>query len=143
MTAMRQTLHTAYTLATSVQAKRVVQIGGAAATSVALARAVHANTGGRGGLVLSMDLEGFAAERSRIELERAGVADYVCFVDGDPRCELQDLEGPFDLLWLDCESELAADVLSILKNRLRRGALVVGAELVIENEGSCLHPPTP
>lgn len=128
MTGMRRTsMQSAYDLAASVGAKRVVQVGGVPSLSVALARAVRASTGGRGGLVVSTDLEDFAVKRSKVELERAGVEEYVHFFEGDPRCTLQDLEGPFDLLWLDCTPEMAADVLAILGERLREGAIVAGS----------------
>ena len=116
----------AYDLAAGVGARRVVQVGGWASLSVALARAVHKSTGGRGGLVISTDLDGAAVKRSRAELKRAGVDEYVHLCEGDARCTLQDLEGPFDLVWLGCSAEMAADVLAILGNRLREGAVVAG-----------------
>lgn len=116
----------AYDLAAGVGAKRVVQVGGWADLSVALARAVHASTGGRGGLVLSTDLRGAEVKRSKSELKRAGVADYVHLCEGDPRCVLQEVEGPFDFVWLGCSAEMAADVLAILGGRLREGAVVAG-----------------
>lgn len=126
-TARNDSVQIAYDLAARVHAKRIVQVGGQAELSVALARAVHASTGGRGGLVVATQQDELSAKRSRMALRRAGVDEYVFQPEGDVRCALQDLEGPFDLVWLDCSVELASDVMAILGNRLREGAVVGGA----------------
>ena len=116
----------AYALATSVGAKRVVQVGAWAALSVALARAVHESTGGRGGLLVATDFDAHSLMRTRAELRRAGVDEYAHLCLGDARIALQSLEGPFDFVWLGCSAELASDVLAILDGRLRDGAVVAG-----------------
>ncbi len=106
--------------------RRVVQVGGDASTSVALARAVHSTTHGRGGLVVSIDSNRFRLERIRAELEKAGVAHYAYLCEGDARQALRALDGPFDLVWLECTPELATGVLDVLTPRLRAGAWVLG-----------------
>lgn len=116
----------AYDLATGVGAKRIIQVGAWAALSVALARAVHTNTGGRGGLLVSTDLDGASVTKTRAELRRAGVEDYAYLCPGDARIALQSWEGPFDFVWLGCSAEMASDVLAILDGRLRDGAVVAG-----------------
>ena len=116
----------AYDLATGVGAKRIVQVGAWAALSVALARAVHTNTGGRGGLLVSTDLDGPNVVKTRAELRRAGVEEYAYLCRGDARIALQSWEGPFDFVWLGCSAEMATDVLEILDGRLRDGAVVAG-----------------
>jgi len=125
--ASHDSLQRACDLAASVAARRVVQVGGSTALSLALARGVHRTTRGRGGLVIMADLGRSRMEcGSAAELGQSGSAEYVHVFVGDPRCTLQGVEGPFDLVWLDCSAELAADVLTILGGRLREGALVAG-----------------
>lgn len=110
----------------SVRARRIVQVGAWAAMSVALASAVHKNAQGRGGLLVVANLDAKSRGATELELARADMQDYVHLREGDARCTLQALDGPFDFVWLSCAAYMASDVLAILDKRLREGALVGG-----------------
>ena len=94
-------------LARAAGARRVIECGTAIGVSTLhLARAV-----GEGGYVVSFDVDPDRQATARGYLERAGVADRVDLRLQPALDGLADLEGPFDLAFLDAiKSEYAAYV---------------------------------
>jgi caffeoyl-CoA O-methyltransferase len=111
-------------LARAVGARRVVECGTAIGVSTLhLARAV-----GEGGEVITFDVDPDRQATARSYLERAGVADRVD-LRLQPALEgLRDVDGPFDLAFIDAIKSEYAGYVELVLPKLR-----VGGMLVIDN----------
>ena len=113
-----------YMLARSVRAKTIVEFGTSFGISTLhLAAALRDNGGGR---IVTTEFEPSKVARARRHLKEGGLDDLVEIREGDALTTLKaDLPPMIDLLLLDGAKALYIDVLSLVEDRLRPGALVV------------------
>jgi caffeoyl-CoA O-methyltransferase len=111
-------------LARALGARRVVECGTAIGVSTLhLARAV-----GEGGMVITFDVDPDRQATARAYLERAGVADRVDLRLRPALDGLRELEGPFDLAFIDAIKSEYAGYVELVLPMMR-----VGGMLVIDN----------
>jgi predicted O-methyltransferase YrrM len=114
-------------LATSTNAKRVLEIGTSNALStIWLADAVRRT----GGSVVTLERSPSKVEMARRNLAEAGVAELVRIVEGEALESLLALDGPFDLVFLDADRPSYLDYLEAIVPRLRSGGLLVTDNVV-------------
>ncbi|MEH3089749.1 MAG: O-methyltransferase [Microbacterium arborescens] len=102
-------------------ARRVLEIGTLGGYSaIAMARALPADGG-----VLSIEAEPRNAEVARRSIDRAGLADRVEVRVGRAADVLPDVEGPFDLVFIDADKESNTVYLDHAARLGRPGAIVV------------------
>ena len=120
----RQTGRLLYVLARSTRARNVVEFGTSFGISTLyLAAAVRENGGGR---VISSEFEPSKVARAREHLVEAGLDDLVEIREGDALKTLSaGIADNVDLVLLDGAKALYGDVLDLLLERLRPGALIV------------------
>jgi predicted O-methyltransferase YrrM len=120
----RQTGVLLYMLARSCGARTIVEFGTSFGISTLhLAAALRDNGGGR---LITSEFEPSKVARARDHLVAGGLADLVEIREGDALQTLgADLPGTIDLLLLDGAKALYGDILSLVENRLRPGALIV------------------
>ena len=113
-----------YLLARSSGARTIVEFGTSFGISTLhLAAALRDNGGGR---VITTEFEASKVARARENLAAGGVLDLVEIREGDALQTLRaDLPGSIDLLLLDGAKALYPDILALVQDRLRPGALVV------------------
>ena len=113
-----------YMLARGGGAQTIVEFGTSFGIStIHLAAALRDNGGGR---LITTEFEPSKVARARANLTTAGLADLVEFREGDALETLgADLPETIDLLLLDGAKALYPEVLSLVEDRLRPGALIV------------------
>jgi predicted O-methyltransferase YrrM len=113
-----------YMLARSTRARSIVEFGTSFGISTLyLAAALRENGGGR---LISSEFEPSKVTRAREHLVEAGLDDLVEIREGDALKTLSDgLPESIDLVLLDGAKALYGDVLNLLLDRLRPGALIV------------------
>jgi predicted O-methyltransferase YrrM len=111
-----------YLLARATGARRIVEFGASFGISTLyLAAAARDN----GGVVITTEIEPEKARGARENLRLAGLDEVGTVLEGDALETLRGVEGPIDLLFLDGMKDLYLPVLSLVRSRLRRGAVVV------------------
>lgn len=120
----RQTGHLLYVLARSTRARNIVEFGTSFGISTLyLAAAVRENGGGR---VISSEFESSKVARARQHLVEGGLDDLVEIREGDALKTLSSgVPDSVDLVLLDGAKALYGDVLDLLLESLRPGALIV------------------
>jgi len=120
----RETGRLLYMLARNSGARAIVEFGTSFGISTLhLAAALRDNGGGR---LVTCEFEPTKVERARANLAAGGVADLVEIRQGDALQTLRaDLPDAIDLVLLDGAKALYPEVLALLEDRLRPGALVV------------------
>jgi predicted O-methyltransferase YrrM len=120
----RETGMLLYMLARSSGARTIVEFGTSFGVSTLyLAAALRDNGGGR---VITTEFEPSKVARARENLTEGGLIDLVEIREGDALKTLKaDLPETIDLLLLDGAKALYPDVLALLEDRLRPGALLV------------------
>jgi len=104
-----------------VRAKRALELGTAIGYSTTwIARGLEA-----GGELVSVEWNPDTATLAAENLKRTGVADRVRILVGDARAIVEDLDGPFDLVFNDIDKEGYPAVLPAIAERLRVGGLLV------------------
>lgn len=113
-----------YMLARGMRAKSIVEFGTSFGISTLyLAAALRDNGGGR---IISSEFEPSKVARARKHLAEGGLADLVEIREGDALETLSvDLPEAIDLLLLDGAKPLYPEILSLVEDRLRPGALIV------------------
>ena len=86
------------------------------------------------GRVVTLERDPDRAVQARSYLERAGVADRVEIVEGDALETLPDLEGPFDLLFVDASKGEYARYIELAQSKLSERALMVVDNLLMSGE---------
>jgi len=140
-----------YMLARSAKARTIVEFGTSFGISTLhLAAALRDNGGGQ---LITTEFEPSKAQRARDNLAAGGLLDLVEIREGDALETLRsNLPEQIDLLLLDGAKGLYADVLALVEDRLRPGALIIAdnadycAEYVAkvrDTEGGYLSVPLP
>ena len=117
-------------------AKRVLEIGtftGYSSISMALALA-------DGGGITSVDMNEETTAVARRYAEEAGVPDRIDYRVGDAREEIERLEGPFDLVFIDADKESYVLYYEAVLPKLADGGFIVADNVlwsarVLEDEG--------
>lgn len=120
----RETGRLLYMLARSSHARAIVEFGTSFGISTLhLAAALRDNGGGR---LVTSEFEPSKAARARDNLSAGGVLDLVDIREGDALTTLKsDLPERIDLVLLDGAKALYPDILDLLEDRLRPGAIIV------------------
>ena len=117
-------------------AQRVLQIGtftGYSSISMALALP-------QGGRITSLDVNEETTAVARRYAEEAGVADRIDYRVGDALAELERLEGPFDLVFIDADKENYVGYYEAVLFKLADGGFIVADNVlwsarVLEEDG--------
>jgi predicted O-methyltransferase YrrM len=108
-------------LATSVRAKRILEIGTAIGYSgIWLAGALPGD-----GTLLTMEMDEQRAQQARGHFARAGLSDRVSVIVGDAQRMLAKVSGPFDLIFQDGDKKQYSPMLDRLVDLLRPAGLLV------------------
>lgn len=120
----RQTGTLLYMLARSSQARTIIEFGTSFGISTLhLAAALRDNGGGQ---LITTEFEPSKAQRARDNLAAGGLLDLVEIREGDALETLRTgLPKQIDMLLLDGAKGLYSDVLRLVENRLRPGALII------------------
>lgn len=121
--------------ATAGLANRIVEVGCAIGYG-----ALHMARAAPEARVTTIDQEDAMLERARGFLERAEVADRVEFLHGPARQVLADLQGPFDLAYVDAAKVEYRHYLDLLLPQMRLGGVLVFDNLLWK--GWVVEPPT-
>jgi len=114
------------TLARSISAERVFELGSAIGYSTAFfARAV-----GRGGQVTYTDGDSKKAEQAKGYLERLGFLDRVVMRVGDAAESLEATTGYYDLIFIDVDKDGYPRALQAAAPRVRRGGFLIADNLL-------------
>ncbi|EKF40106.1 O-methyltransferase [Nitratireductor indicus C115] len=127
-----------YACARSINAQNIVEFGSSFGISTLYLAAAAADTGGR---VTGSEYHASKAAKANANLVDAGLSGSAHVIAGDARETLAAIRGPIDLLFLDGAKELYFDLLLMLEERLRPGALVIAdnADMLPEEAGFLLH----
>ncbi|ABR81992.1 methyltransferase [Pseudomonas aeruginosa] len=120
----RETGSLLYMLARSSSARHIVEFGTSFGLSTLhLAAALRDNGGGH---LITSEFEPSKVQRARRNLAAGGLQDLVELREGDALQTLaSDLPASIDLVLLDGAKALYPEILALLENRLRPGALVI------------------
>jgi predicted O-methyltransferase YrrM len=120
----RETAVLLYMLARSARARTIVEFGTSFGISTLhLAAALRDNGGGR---LITTEFEPSKAARARANLQAGGLSDLVEIREGDALKTLaSDLPDSIDLVLLDGAKSLFPELLALVEDRLRPGALIV------------------
>jgi predicted O-methyltransferase YrrM len=120
----RETGALLYMLARSSGARTIVEFGTSFGISTLhLAAALRDNGGGR---LITSEFEPSKAARAKANLKAGGVVDLVEIREGDALETLSvDLPETIDLVLLDGAKSIYPEILGLLENRLKPGALIV------------------
>ena len=117
----------------STQSKNIVEVGVAHGYStIWLARAAKL-TGGR---VKSLEINPKNVERAQINVQNAGLINYVDFIEGDGLKTLLDIKDTIDFALIDCWEWLYIDLLSIIRKKLRPGGFLIADNVTPGTETS-------
>ena len=117
-------------LATSVQARRILEIGTAIGYSgIWLAGALPAD-----GTLLTMEVDEQRARQAREHFARAGLGNRASVIVGDAQRMLAKVSGPFDLVFQDGDKKLYGPMLDRLVELLRPGGLLVTDNVLWDGE---------
>jgi predicted O-methyltransferase YrrM len=86
------------------------------------------------GRVVTLERDPERARQARSYLERGGVAERVEIVEGDALETLPELEGPFDLLFVDASKGEYARYIELAESKLSERALMVVDNLLMSGE---------
>jgi len=120
----RETGRLLYMLAVATGARSIVEFGTSFGLSTLhLAAALRDNGGGR---LITSEFEESKVARAKANLAAGGLSDLVEFREGDALLTLAgDLPDRIDLLLLDGAKSLYLDILKLVEDRLRPGAVIV------------------
>jgi len=80
---------------------------------------------GRGGKLITMEIDPALAREAEASFQKAGLADTITVKVGDARKLAKEIEGPIDFVFLDCHPPNYFPCFLGLEARLRPGAVVV------------------
>jgi predicted O-methyltransferase YrrM len=111
-----------FALAAPHQAASILEIGGSRGYST-IWLAAGARIGG--GRVVSLEYDPRKLAVRRRNVEEAGLAEVAELVDADAFEAIPELDGPFDLCFLDAEKDDYERLFSLAREKLRPGSVVV------------------
>jgi len=118
-----------FALASGRPGCEVLEIGGSRGYStIWLAAAVRAH----GGHVTSLEAEPVKLEASARNIADAGLEEWIDVIPGDAFVSLDELDGPFDLVFLDAWKDDYEALFRIVRPKLEAGGVVV-ADNVLSN----------
>jgi len=80
---------------------------------------------GRGGRLVTIEIDPALAKRAEANFRKAGLSDVITVRVGDARKVVQEIEGPVDFAFIDCNGENYLPVLRGLQAKLAPGAVIV------------------
>jgi predicted O-methyltransferase YrrM len=86
------------------------------------------------GRIVTLEIDAERARQARAFWERAGVADRVELVEGDARETLAELDGPFDLLFVDAAKEQYQRYIELADPKLSERAVLVVDNTLMSGE---------
>src|SRR5262249_55750639 len=86
-----------------------------------------------GGQVVSIENDPVKCEAWRRNVEEAGLVDWAELVEGDAQERLAEIEGGFDLVFIDAEKEDYERYFELTRTKLEPGGLIV-ADNVLSHE---------
>lgn len=110
-----------HVLARALGARRILELG----TAIGYSGTWFARALPEGGELISVEADPDTAKMAEANFSRTGVASKVRILVGPAQDILEDLEGPFDLIFVDINKEGYPDVLQACVRRLRVGGLLV------------------
>jgi predicted O-methyltransferase YrrM len=112
-----------YSVARSIQARRIVEFGTSFGISTTYLAAAVCDNGG--GVVIGSELEPNKVATARRNIDEAGLSDFVEIREGDAQQTLRYPGASVDMVFLDGFKQLYLPMLQMLTPHLRRGAIVV------------------
>jgi caffeoyl-CoA O-methyltransferase len=113
---------------------RVLEVGTAIGYS-----ALHMAQALEHGRLLTLEIDPARAATARKFLDDAGVGDRVEIVEGDARETIADLEGPFDLLFIDAKKDQYREYFELAEPLMSERALLVVDNLLMSGEVALPH----
>lgn len=110
-----------YILARAIKARRILELG----TAIGYSGTWWARALPPDGELVTVELDAETAKLADANLTRTGVRDRVTILVGPAQEVLEDIEGPFDLIFVDIHKEGYPEVLEPCIRRLRVGGLLV------------------
>ena len=114
--------------------QRVLEVGTAIGYS-----ALHMTEALEHGKLVTLEIDPARAATARRFLDDAGVGERVEVVEGDARETLAQLDGPFDLLFLDAKKDQYRDYLRLAEPLMSERALLVVDNLLMSGEVALPH----
>jgi predicted O-methyltransferase YrrM len=114
-------------LAVARQAKRIVELGTSYGYSTLFLADAARQTGGK---VFTLELSGEKQAYAREQIGRAGLGDYVEWLQGDALELLAGLEGPYDLVLLDLWKELYIPCLELCTPKMAEGGIIAADNIL-------------
>jgi len=114
--------------------QRVLEVGTAIGYS-----ALHMAEALEHGKLVTLEIDPARAATARRFLDDAGVGERVEVVEGDARETLAQLDGPFDLLFLDAKKDQYRDYLRLAEPLMSERALLVVDNLLMSGEVALPH----
>jgi predicted O-methyltransferase YrrM len=115
-------------------AKRILEIGTLGGySSIWLARALPP-----GGRLITLEANPKHAEVARSNIARAGLSDVVEVRLGDARANIEQLDGPFDLIFIDADKQSIPHYLERSLKLARRGSLIIVDNVI--RDGALIDP---
>jgi predicted O-methyltransferase YrrM len=118
-----------YILARAIDARRIVELGTATGYSAIYLAGALARTNGR---LVSVEHDDRMAARARLNVETAGLSEFVDVRVGDAARSIAELEAGVDMIFLDIEKEDYEPVLGQCRRLLRSGGLLVADNVAFE-----------
>ena len=120
-----------FALAATRDGCRVLEIGGSRGYSaIWLASAAKL----RAGRVISLELDRRKVEAWRANIAEAGLSEWAKLIEGDAFEVVPNLEGSFDLCFLDAEKDDYENLFALARERLMLGGLVVADNVLSHAE---------
>ncbi len=109
-------------LTEAIGAKRALEIGTSTGYSGLWFALALRTTGGR---LVTLEMDPGRAQTARRNFEKAGVADLVEVVVGDAHDTVKQVEGPFDIVFIDADKPGYKDYLDKVLPKVRPGGLIL------------------
>jgi predicted O-methyltransferase YrrM len=119
-----------------INAKKVLEFGTCLGYStIWLAEAVKAT----GGSLISVEYEKKFYDKTRENLTEAGLSSYVTLIHGDAGKVIQDLTGPFDVIFQDSDKDLYPVMLEKCIQLVRKNGLLITDDALFKPLGVPAH----
>jgi len=116
-----------HALAVARKAKRIVELGTSYGYSTLFLAHAARKTGGK---LITLELSADKQAYARAQLEEAGLAGHVEWLQGDAVELLSGLEGPFDFVLLDLWKELYIPCLDLCVPRMEEGGIIAADNIL-------------